>query len=70
MKVRFIQSPSGSPHSLGYFQGDVAELNDVTANELIKVGLAELVIDKPIVAENNPVIETKISEKPKKAIKR
>ena len=70
MKVRFIQSPSGSPHSLAYFQGDVAELNDVTANELIKVGLAELIIDKPIVAENNPVIETKISEKPKKAIKR
>ena len=70
MKVRFIQSPSGSPHSLAYFQGDVAELHDVTANELIKVGLAELVIDKPIVAENNPVIETKISAKPKKAIKR
>jgi hypothetical protein len=70
MKVRFIQSPSGSPHSLGYFQGDVAELNEMTAKELIKAGIAESVTDKPIAAENNPVIETKISEKPKKAIKR
>jgi hypothetical protein len=70
MKVRFIQSPSGSPHSLGYFQGDVAELNEMTAKELIKAGIAESLTDKPIVSENNPVIETKISEKPKKAIKR
>jgi hypothetical protein len=70
MKVRFIQSPSGSPHSLGYFQGDVAELNEMTAKELIKAGIAEYVTDKPIAAENNPVIETKISDKPKKAIKR
>jgi hypothetical protein len=70
MKVRFIQSPSGSPHSLAYFQGDVAELNEMTAKELIKAGIAESVIDKTIVAENNLVIETKISEKPKKAIKR
>jgi len=70
MKVRFIQSPSGSPHSLAYFQGDVAELNEMTAKELIKAGIAESLTDKPIVAENNSVIETKISEKPKKAIKR
>jgi hypothetical protein len=70
MKVRFIQSPSGSPHSLAYFQGDVAELNEMTAKELIKAGIAESLTDKPIVAQNNPVIETKISEKPKKAIKR
>jgi hypothetical protein len=70
MKVRFIQSPSGSPHSLGYFQGDVAELNEMTAKELIKAGIAESLTDKPIVAENNSVIETKISDKPKKAIKR
>jgi hypothetical protein len=70
MKVRFIQSPSGSPHSLAYFQGDVAELNEMTAKELIKAGIAESVTNKPIVAENNSVIETKISEKPKKAIKR
>ncbi len=70
MKVRFIKSPSGSPHSLGYFQGDEAELNEITAKELIKAGIAESVKDKRIVAENNSVIETKISEKPKKAIKR
>jgi hypothetical protein len=70
MKVRFIKSPSGSPHSLGYFQGDVAELNDVTAKEVIKAGLAELIIDEAIVAEHNTIIETKISTKPKKAIKR
>jgi hypothetical protein len=42
----------------------------MTAQELIKAGIAESLTDKPIVAENNPVIETKISEKPKKAIKR
>jgi hypothetical protein len=42
----------------------------MTAKELIKAGIAESVTDKSIEAENNPVIETKISEKPKKAIKR
>jgi len=70
MRVRFIKSPSGSPHSLGYFQGDVAELNDVTGNELIKAGLAEFFESKVTVEENAPLIETKISSKSKKAIKR
>jgi hypothetical protein len=70
MKVRFIKSPSGSPHSLGYFQGDVAELNEMTAKELIKAGLAEIVGNKVVVEDNAPLIETKISSKPKKAIKR
>ena len=70
MKVRFIKSPSGSPHSLGYFQGDVAELNEMTAKELIKAGLAEIVGNKVVVEDNAPLIETKISFKPKKAIKR
>jgi len=70
MKVRFIKSPSGSPHSLAYFQGDVAELNEMTANELIKAGLAEIVGNKVVVEDNAPLIETKISSKPKKAIKR
>lgn len=70
MRVRFIKSPSGSPHSLGYFQGDVAELNDVTANELIKTGIAESFESKVTVEENAVLIETKINSKPKKAIKR
>ena len=70
MKVRFIKSPSGSPHSLGYFQGDVAELNEMTAKELIKAGWAEIVGNKVVVEDNEPLIETKISSKPKKAIKR
>ena len=70
MKVRFIKSPSGSPHSLGYFQGDVAELNEMTAKELIKAGLAEIVGNKVVVEDNAPLIETKINSKPKKAIKR
>ena len=70
MKVRFIKSPSGSPHSLAYFQGDVAELNEMTANELIKAGLAEIVGNKVVVEDNAPLIESKISAKPKKAIKR
>lgn len=70
MRVRFIKSPSGSPHSLGYFQGDVVELNEMTANEVIKAGLAELVNSKVVAEENTPLIETKISPKPKKAIKR
>ena len=70
MKVRFIKSPSGSPHSLGYFQGDVAELNEMTAKELIKAGLAEIVGNKVVVEDNEPLIETKINSKPKKAIKR
>lgn len=70
MKVRFIKSPSGSPHSLGYFQGDVAELNEMTANELIKAEIAESVGNKVVAEDNAPLIETKISSKPKKAIKR
>lgn len=70
MRVRFIKSPSGSPHSLGYFQGDVAELNDVTANELIKAGIAESFESKVTIEENAVLIETKINSKPKKAIKR
>ena len=70
MKVRFIQSPSGSPHSLAYFQGDVAELNEMTAKELIKAGLAESLENKVNTEQNEPLIETKISSKPKKAIKR
>ena len=70
MKVRFIKSPSGSPHSLGYFQGDVAELNEMTAKELIKAGIAESFGSKVVVEDNEPLIETKISSKPKKAIKR
>lgn len=70
MRVRFIKSPSGSPHSLGYFQGDVAELNDVTANELIKAGIAESFESKVTVEENAVLIETKINSKTKKAIKR
>ena len=70
MKVRFIKSPSGSPHFLGYFQGNEAELNEITAKELITLGIAIEVNKQPIIAENNPVIETKISTKQKKAIKR
>lgn len=70
MKVRFIKSPSGSPYHLGYFQGDEAELNEITANELIKAGIADLVVSKVLTTNNAPIIETKISIKPKKAIKR
>ena len=70
MKVRFIKSPSGSPHSLGYFQGDEAELNEITAKELIKAGIAESFESKVTVEENAVLIETKINSKPKKAIKR
>ncbi len=74
MKVRFIKSPSGSPHLLGYFQGDVAELNDVVAKKLIVAGIAEqiggstVVQEKPV--EEKPKIENTSSTKPKKAIKR
>lgn len=70
MKVRFLKSPSGLPYSLGYFQGDTAELNDITAKELIAAGIAELVILTNTVESAKPIIETKISDKPKKAIKR
>jgi hypothetical protein len=70
MKVRFIKSPSGSPHSLGYFQGDEAELNEITAKELIALGIAIEVYNKPKVTEDLPIIENKSSTKPKKAIKR
>lgn len=74
MKVRFIKSPSGSPHLLGYFQGDVAELNDVVAKKLIFAGIAEqiggstVLQEKPV--EEKPKIENTSSTKPKKAIKR
>jgi hypothetical protein len=48
----------------------VAELNEMTAKELIKAGLAESLENKVIAEQNEPLIETKISSKPKKAIKR
>jgi hypothetical protein len=70
MKVRFLKSPSGLPYSLGYFQGDTAELNDITAKELIGAGIAELVLETNNQEPVKPMIETKISDKPKKAIKR
>ena len=70
MKVRFIKSPSGSTHSLGYFQGDVAELNEITAKELIKAGIAESFESKITVEESAALIENKINSKSKKAIKR
>ena len=70
MKVRFIKSPSSSPHSLGYFQGDEAELNEITAKELIKLEIAIEVNDKLKDTESKPVIENTSSTKPKKAIKR
>jgi hypothetical protein len=70
MKVRFIKSPSGSPHSLGYFQGDEAELNEITAKELIALGIAIEVYNKPKITDDLPIIENTSSNKPKKAIKR
>jgi hypothetical protein len=70
MKVRFIKSPSGSPHLLGYFQGDVAELNDVVAKKLIVAGIAEQLTQTVVVEEEKPKIENTSSTKPKKAIKR
>jgi hypothetical protein len=70
MKVRFIKSPSGSPHSLGYFQGDETELNEITAKELIKLEIAIEVNDKPKEIEVKTIIENTSSIKPKKAIKR
>ena len=48
----------------------MAELNEMTAKELIKAGLAEIVGNKVVVEDNAPLIENKISSKPKKAIKR
>jgi hypothetical protein len=70
MKVRFIKSPSGSPHFLGYFQGNEAELNEITAKELIALGIAIEVYNKSKVTEDLPIIENKSSTKLKKAIKR
>ncbi len=58
------------PHSLGYFQGDEAELNEITAKELIKLEIAIEVNDKPKDTDIKPVIENTSSNKPKKAIKR
>ena len=70
MKVRFIKSPSGSPHSLGYFQGDEVELNEITAKELIRLEIAIEVNDKPKEIEAKKIIENTSSTKQKKAIKR
>ena len=58
------------PHSLGYFQGDEAELNEITAKELIKLEIAIEVNDKPKNTDSKPVIENTSSTKPKKSIKR
>ena len=58
------------PHSLGYFQGDEAELNEITAKELIRLEIAIEVNDKPKDTDSKLVIENTSSNKPKKAIKR
>ena len=58
------------PHSLGYFQGDEAELNEITAKKLIKLEIAIEVNDKPKDTDFKPVIKNTSSTKPKKAIKR
>lgn len=58
------------PHSLGYFQGDEAELNEITAKELIKLEIAIEVNDKPKDTDSKLVIENTSSNKQKKAIKR
>lgn len=58
------------PHSLGYFQGDEAELNEITAKELIKLEIAIEVNDKPKDTDFKPIIENTSSTKQKKAIKR
>jgi hypothetical protein len=70
MKVRFIKSPSGLPHSLGYFQGDEVELNEITAKELIRLEIAIEINDKPKEIEAKTIIENTSSTKQKKTIKR
>lgn len=67
MKVQFTKSPTGRFH-LAYSEGEVAELNDALANELIESEYAVLVEEvKPIeTAVSKEFIETPEKKKSKK----
>jgi len=45
MKVQFIQSPSGKPWHLAHFAGDIVEMPDDLANELIESKMAKKYVD-------------------------
>jgi len=41
MLISFKKSPSGAPYNLAYFPGDLAEIEDAVASDLIYQGIAE-----------------------------
>lgn len=41
MYVEFTKSPSGEPFKLAYFVGDIADIEDAVAKDLIDQGLAK-----------------------------
>lgn len=66
-KIKFIKQPTGR-FNLAYSEGEVAELNDALANELIESEYAVLVEEvKPIeTAVSKEFIETPEKKKAKK----
>lgn len=52
MKVKFLQSPTG--YGLGYFPGDVAEVELDLVAKLLSDGVAELFVDPEDTGEETP----------------
>jgi hypothetical protein len=66
-KVKFIKQPTGR-FNLAYSEGEVAELNEALANELIEFGYAVLVEEEKSIgkAVSKDFIETPEKKKAKK----
>lgn len=41
MKIQFIASPSGRPWNLAYFAGDIVDMPDAQAAELVSANIAQ-----------------------------
>lgn len=68
-KVLFQRSPTGDPFLLAYNEGEVAEIEDAVAVELIELGIATE-LSKPVEkATEKATVEKAVVKKTKKATK-
>jgi len=51
MNIKFLKSPTAAPYFLGYNAGDVANIDDAIALELIQAGMAQSVSTDPPTAK-------------------
>jgi hypothetical protein len=68
--IKFLHSPSGKPFNLGYFPGDEVVLPAGQAEELIELGYAREITDKPAPIPGKKLSFTKQEQEPKKPLSR